>query len=267
MTSSDLVRRITAIASQEYQGPRALFTVLCGAGVSLGAGMPSTTALVAAMRARKEALANGNATSWSDLLAGGEKDADGGASSGTTAEYQALFTSDEIFPSPLHRQRFISEAVVWASGRRAPLSPESLRIASILVAGAGRQVTGISGPPKGTQLGGWLAHTLYTTNFDEVIPQTLRYCGEPVIIVDHAGAHGRLQGEPSYPRVAHLHGCHLHYSLRNTAAELGRADADRTGGVDIAGLFLRFRDVLRSTGLIVLGYSGWNDRSAIPTST
>ena len=270
LTSTDLVRRITAIARQEQRGPRALFTLLCGAGVSLGAGMPSTAALVAAMRARRDALRAGTASaSWSDLLDQSGTGSGTEASPGTTAEYQALFTDDDIFPSPLHRQRFISEAIVWASAQRAPLSTESLRIASILLAGAGRSaeiargVSSALGSSSPTQLGGWLAHTLYTTNFDEVIPQTLRYCGEPVIIVDHAGAHGRLQGEPNYPRVAYLHGCHLHYSLRNTVAELGRADTDRTGGVDITGLFLRFRDVLRNTGLIVLGYSGWNDRAVL----
>ena len=136
-------------------------------------------------------------------------------------------------------------------GRRASVSVESLRIASILVPEPGaRRVlirsTQFLEHPKSPGSGSWLAHTLYTTNFDEVIPQTLRYCGEPVVIVDHPGAHGRLQGPANYPRVAYLHGCHLYYSLRNTAAELGRADIDRSGGVDIAGLFLRFRDVLRS---------------------
>src|SRR6185436_20170539 len=70
-----------------------------------------------------------------------------------------------------------------------------------------------------------------------------------------------LHGEPHYPRVGYLHGCHLHYSLRNTPSEIARPEADRTGGVDLPGLFLRFRDVLRSTGLIVLGYSGWDDRA------
>lgn len=267
VTAADLVRRVAAIARQGEHGPRALFTILAGAGISLGAGMPSTAMLVAAMKARKSALAvGGTLASWAELLTSAESAESAGtgtALAGTTAEYQALFNDDEIFPSPLHRQRFISDAIVWASSRRAALSPESTRLASILLAGAGRRTESGTSPSmqKAPQLGRWLAHTLYTTNFDEVIPQALRYCGEPVIVVDHPGAHGRLQGEPSYPRVAYLHGCHLHYSLRNTAAELGRADADRTGGVDIAGLFLRFRDVLRSTGLIVLGYSGWNDRA------
>jgi tetratricopeptide (TPR) repeat protein len=263
VTSADLVRRLAAIARQDQHNPRALFTILTGAGVSLGAGMPSTATLVAAMSARKAALAVGGSgmLSWPELLTNAEQQPERDAAAGTTAEYQAHFNDDAIFPSPLHRQRFISEAIVWASGRQAPLSPESLRIASILLAGVGRRAEATATAQKGTPLGRWLAHTLYTTNFDEVIPQTLRYCGEPVIIVDHPGAHGRLQGEANYPRICYLHGCHLHYALRNTATELGRADADRTGGVDITGLFLRFRDVLRSTGLIVLGYSGWNDRA------
>lgn len=264
--ASHLVKRIAAIARQDHFRPRALFTILCGAGVSLGAGMPSTARLVAAMKAGRDGLERGEAPAWSAILDGIDEAGIPQASSSTTAEYQALFNSPEIFPSPLHRQRFISEAIVWASGRRAPVSTDSLRLASILVAGCGRSIGGTSGtqkvgPDRSPRLGRWLAHTLYTTNFDEVIPQTLRYCGEPVVIVDHPGAHGRLQGEPTYPRVAYLHGCHLHYALRNTPAELGRAEADRSGGVDISGLFLRFRDTLRSTGLIVLGYSGWNDRA------
>jgi tetratricopeptide (TPR) repeat protein len=260
-TSADLVRNIRAIAAQEEHNPRALFTILAGAGVTLSAGMPSTTTLVSAMKARKATTAAGKSPEpWGELLSAAEKE---GLSANGTGAYQELFNDPEIFPSPLHRQRFISQAITWASSRGPGFSPESLRLASILLAGAGRRVEADTPAQKEPNLGGWLAHTLYTTNFDEVIPQTLHYCGEPVIVVDHPGAHGRLHGEAHYPRVAYLHGCHLHYSLRNTPSELVRPDSDRTGGVDLPGLFLRFRDVLRSTGLIVLGYSGWDDRAIL----
>jgi tetratricopeptide (TPR) repeat protein len=261
----DLVKRIRGNARQERnRSPRAMYTLLVGAGVSLGAGMPSTAMLVDAMKARRNALADGaTVPEWSALLNDAATGtSDGSTPPGATAEYQMLFGDDELFPSPSHRQVFISEAILWAAGRQAPLSHASLLIASILLAGSGRSHPTPTPTDTATEdLSPWLAHTVYTTNFDEVLPQTFRYCGEPVIVVDHPGAHGRLHGDTRYPRIAYLHGCHLHYSLRNTAAELARPDTDRSGGIDLAGLFLRFRDVLRSTGLIVLGYSGWNDRA------
>jgi tetratricopeptide (TPR) repeat protein len=248
---SDLAARIRAAADLSGRR-RTLFTFLVGAGFSVSAGMPSTSHLVRVLKARLEAK-DEQPRSWRELLdAALETRNDLGEPAALA--YQRLLNEPKLFPFPPHRQRFITDVVRWAADRSIEMSRDSLLMAALLKAGSD------SAPADGG-LSQWIAHTLYTTNFDEILPQTFRYCGESVAVIDHPHAHGRAQGDAFYPRVVYLHGSHLYYDLRNTEQELSAADRDRTGGVDMTGLFQRFRDTLRSTGLIVLGYSGWRDRA------
>ncbi|HEX6085615.1 MAG TPA: SIR2 family protein, partial [Thermoanaerobaculia bacterium] len=251
-TVGDLAARIRAAANLSGRR-RTLFTFLVGAGFSVSAGMPSTSHLVRVMKRRLESP-NLQQQSWRDLLDAAAVDASTDLGEPAALAYQRLLNEPALFPFPPHRQRFITDVVRWAADQHIEMSRESLLMAALLNAGSD------SAPIDGG-LSQWIAHTLYTTNFDEVLPQTFRYCGEAVAVVDHPHAHGRAQGDAFYPRIVYLHGSHLYYDLRNTEQELTAADRDRTGGVDLTGLFQRFRDTLRSTGLIILGYSGWRDRA------
>jgi tetratricopeptide (TPR) repeat protein len=174
-------------------------------------------------------------------------------------QYQDLFENSHLFPTPQDRRDFIRDVVVWANHRQMELSEEYLFLSTILVGGTARvDPAERDGPPI---LSSYFGHTVYTTNFDDALPQTLRVAGIPVTVVDHPLVQGRLSGEPDHPRVCHLHGSYLNYDLRNTTEEIRRPEEDRLSGVDLPGLFMRFRESLRSTGLIVVGYSGWNDRA------
>ena len=247
----DLAARIRAAAGLSGRR-RTLFTFLVGAGFSVSAGMPSTSHLVRVMRQRLDSQ-DLPLRPWRELLDEAQSSRSDPGEPAAVA-YQRLLNDPALFPFPPHRQRFITEVVRWAADRQIEMSRESLLMSALLNAGS-------DSAPADSGLAQWIAHTVYTTNFDEVLPQTFRYCGEAVAVVDHPYAHGRAQGDAFYPRIVYLHGSHLYYDLRNTEQELSAADRDRTGGVDLTGLFQRFRDTLRSTGLIVLGYSGWRDRA------
>ncbi|MEM7244385.1 MAG: tetratricopeptide repeat protein [Acidobacteriota bacterium] len=238
--------------------PGTLFTFLIGSGCSITAGLPSTTTLVQVMKARNEA--EGEPPSWGELLDSADKGELQDLENGEAPTlYPELMKDETLFHSPQSRQRFITSVVRWSSSRQPEMNAESLRLAAILKSGT----HGESQDARTSDLGRHLAHTVFTTNFDEVLPQTFRYCGEPVAVIDDQSLHGRIEPYPLYPRVVYLHGCHLFYNLRNTESELQRAELDRSGGVDLTGLFMRFREFLRHSSLIVLGYGGWQDRAML----
>ena len=56
--------------------------------------------------------------------------------------------------------------------------------------------------------------------------------------------------------IVYLHGRHLHYDIRNTPAEI-HGDGVMPGEDDVVS---QFRRLLKTHGLIVIGYSGANDR-------
>ncbi len=244
-----IVREGEAVnARSEYpKGP--LFTFLVGAGFSVTAGMPSTGHLVAALEAFD---VGGRRKKWQDVFEETKATRPQVPVHEIGEHYASLMK--EVPGGPSGRQAFVTEAVQWAANRQVQMSMESVLLAATLVAGAGRgESTAADGGDRA-----WLAKAFarqaFTTNFDELLPNTFYLGNQPADVVDGPSPRPISDG---YPSVVYLHGRHLHYDLRNTPEELSRADVTSAGSLDPFG---HFREALRKTGLIVIGYAGAEDR-------
>ncbi|HTN45536.1 MAG TPA: SIR2 family protein [Flavipsychrobacter sp.] len=96
----------------------------------------------------------------------------------------------------------------------------------------------------------YFSHTVFTTNFDDLLLKSL-------LSINHTGRiFGDLDSidvpkiDPTHPQIVHLHGRHTGYRLKNTKDQISLIDPN---------LKRSFEEHLKSSSLIVLGYSGWDD--------
>ena len=234
--------------SDNMAGP--LFTFLIGAGFSISAGVPSTRHLVAAL----EEWEKHREKTFNQVLDDtAETDAQEAADRRTQRYFHLM---QKILPNAPARHDFITTVVRWAASRQVQMNPESILLASILVNGIG---TKFCLDPQKTALH-WLARSfaqhVFTTNFDEVLPTTFHYGNQSAEVIDIPGT-GLLRVPAEYPTIVYLHGRHLHYDIRTTPEDLCFEPSEPERWRE--QLFHTFRDLLKTTGLIVIGYSGAED--------
>jgi tetratricopeptide (TPR) repeat protein len=231
-----------------------LFTFLIGAGFSMTAGLSSVNHLVVSL----EHFKKDRNRSWHEVFDQALEDSlnEKGLSGVELTDYYFQLMG-EVLPLPQSRHDFITAAIQWAAARRVPMNIEGILLANLLMAGTGRPVS-LHPRREGRH---WLsrafARHVFTTNFDEVVPNTFYLGNQPVEIIDAPGVRA-INAAAEYPTVVYLHGRHLHFDLRNTPVEL---HAESKGPQSFReDLFHEFRSLLRSTGLIVIGYAGARDR-------
>ncbi|MCC7478503.1 tetratricopeptide repeat protein [bacterium] len=247
---------------QEMRMEGPLFTFLIGAGFSLSAGVPSTGHLTSALELFQH---------WINKLDEGLP-LDETADPAERLDWEHIFEvtrnrppapgsnyyelMDRVLPLPPARHDFITAAIQWAAANHLQMTEESILLAAILIAGS----RGFSGSIRATQespLASSFARHVFTTNFDELLPLTFYIGNRPADVVDSV-SYRMIDDTPEFPTVVYLHGRHIHYDLKNTPEELKYRYLGEEGHQ--SDLFAQFRRVLRRTGLIVIGYSGAEDR-------
>lgn len=232
-----------------------LFTFLLGAGFSVTAGVPDVRHLVSAL----EYFRKSPKTPWQDIF-----DSTSDKSYGPVTltgfeltEYYFRFMA-KVLPLPQARHDFITAAVQWAASKRMQMNLEGILLSSILISGTGGNVPLNRSRSDRHWLSRCFSRHVFTTNFDEVLPTTFYYGNQPVEIIDGSAERG-ISAAAEYPVIAYLHGRHLHFDIRNTPQELkfkSRTKKDKEKSEDVGDIFIQFRNLLRTTGLIVIGYSG-----------
>jgi tetratricopeptide (TPR) repeat protein len=234
-------------SDEKPRGP--LFTFLIGAGFSVTAGVSSVQHLVLSL----EKFKKNRGLNWFDIFDQAKEETLSDADikfDELTEHYFALI--EDVLPLPQSRHDFITAAIQWASARKVQINIESILLATLLIAGTGGEYPKSKSTGKQEWMARSFAKHVFTTNFDEVMPTTFYLGNSPVEIIDRDSAVNLLA---EYPTLVYLHGRHLHFKMRNTKHELKREieENDRD-------LFQQFRDVLRNTGLIVIGYAGAKDK-------
>lgn len=231
-----------------------LFTFLLGAGFSVTAGLPSVRHLVAAL----EYFRKSPKTPWQKIF---DFTSEGGAGlvSLTGVELTEYYfrIMGKALPLPQARHDFITAAIQWAASKRMQMNLEGVLLSSILISGTGGNVPLNRSRSDRHWLSRCFSRHVFTTNFDEVLPTTFYYGNQPVEIIDGRAERG-ISAAAEYPVVAYLHGRHLHFDIRNTPQELKfrrRSKKDQEDE-DAKEIFIQFRNLMRTTGLIVIGYSG-----------
>jgi tetratricopeptide (TPR) repeat protein len=234
-------------SDEKPRGP--YFTFLIGAGFSVTAGVSSVEHLVLSL----EEFKNDRKKSWFEIFdeCKGKSLEEGRIKFDEITDYYFSLI-EEILPLPQSRHDFITAAIQWASSRKVQINIESILLATLLMAGTGGPYSKSSSGNSKEWLARSFAKHVFTTNFDEVMPTTFYFGNQPVDIIDRA-TNVNLLAE--YPTLVYLHGRHLHFKMRNTKSEL-HSNRDQ----DERDLMVQFRDVLRNTGLIVIGYAGANDQ-------
>jgi tetratricopeptide (TPR) repeat protein len=232
-----------------------LFTFLLGAGFSVTAGVPDVRHLVSAL----EFFRKSPKTSWQEIF-DVTSDRSFGSVTLTGVELTEYYfrIMAKVLPLPQARHDFITAAVQWAASKRMQMNLEGILLSSILISGTGGNVPLKRSRSDRHWLSRCFARHVFTTNFDEVLPTTFYYGNQPVEVIDGRAERG-ISAAAEYPVVVYLHGRHLHFDIRNTPQELkfrSRTKKGKEKVEDSGDIFVQFRNLLRSTGLIVIGYSG-----------
>lgn len=232
-----------------------LFTFLLGAGFSVTAGVPDVRHLVSAL----EYFRKNPKTPWQEIFdITSEKFYGSFVLTGVELTEYYFRIMAKVLPLPQARHDFITAAVQWAASKRMQMNLEGILLSSILISGTGGNVPLNKNRSDRHWLSRCFARHVFTTNFDEVLPTTFYYGNQPVEIVDGRAERG-ISAAAEYPVIAYLHGRHLHFDIRNTPQELkfkSRTKKDKEKDESNGDIFIQFRNLLRSTGLIVIGYSG-----------
>jgi tetratricopeptide (TPR) repeat protein len=93
-------------------------------------------------------------------------------------------------------------------------------------------------------------HTVFTTNFDDLVIQSLMLAGHTGRMYGDITSRDEPEGDPRVPQVVHLHGRHVGYNMRNAPGEILAPNP---------ALENAFRNHVRQSTVIVVGYGGWND--------
>lgn len=234
-------------SDEKPRGP--YFSFLIGAGFSVTAGVSSVEHLVLSL----QEFRNNRKRNWFDIFdeCKGKNLEEGNVKFDEITDYYFSLI-EEVLPLPQSRHDFITAAIQWASSRKVQINIESILLATLLMAGTGGPYSKSSSGDSKEWLARSFAKHVFTTNFDEVMPTTFYFGNQPVEIIDRTSSVNLLA---EYPTLVYLHGRHLHFKMRNTKSELysGKEEDERD-------LMVQFRDVLRNTGLIVIGYAGANDK-------
>lgn len=97
---------------------------------------------------------------------------------------------------------------------------------------------------------GSFARTVFTTNFDDLLHRALGDLGEGFQFFDEPSLVNRVSLDENSIQVAHIHGRFQNYSLQNTDDEIEDVSAK---------IRERFREFVEKKGVVVVGYSGWDD--------
>ncbi|MER9353764.1 hypothetical protein NKI61_10745 [Mesorhizobium sp. M0514] len=93
------------------------------------------------------------------------------------------------------------------------------------------------------------AHTVLTTNFDQLVLQGIILAGMIPVVADGLSALSRVASLPDHPQVVHLHGSMYTYELRNSVGDtFATQDA-----LSMQGTMFGLKD---AELLVVVGYSG-----------
>jgi SIR2-like protein len=93
-------------------------------------------------------------------------------------------------------------------------------------------------------------HTVLTTNFDQLVLQSIISTGITPVVADGLESLIRISPSPTRPQVVHLHGSMHTYDLRNSPAALSETGDDRNLQATMMSL------LKQSTVLVVVGYRG-----------
>ncbi|MCK5872873.1 MAG: SIR2 family protein [Methylococcales bacterium] len=230
-----------------------LITFLVGAGFSVTAGLSSVNHLVVAL----ELFRKDRSKSWFDVFDSTlEVSLNESGITGPELTDYYFNLMGEVLPLPQSRHDFITAAIQWASERRVQMNIEGILLANLMIAGTGGNSSFHPRRKKRHWMAKAFTRHVFTTNFDEVLPNTFYFGNQPVEIIDTPGRH--IHSASEYPTVVYLHGRHLHYDLRNTRTELHSKKSSSNS--DQEDLFTSFRKLLRHTGLVVIGYAGAKDK-------
>lgn len=232
------------------KGP--LFSVLIGSGFSITAGLSTVGHFILSL----ELFKKDRNQNWNSVFDSAKQLslADRNLSAPQLTDYYFKLI-EEVLPLPQARHDFITAAIQWASSRRVQINIESILLASLLISSTG----GVMPLDKRKSKRHWMSKAfsrhVFTTNFDEVMPTTF-YLGNAAVDILDNDNNTSISVAAEYPTIVYLHGRHLHYKIRNTKFELHRIKNKHLE----QDLFQGFRNVLRSTGLIVIGYAGAEDK-------
>jgi len=265
-TIRDLIKRIEDGVSEadrpaensdgRVDGP--VFTFLIGAGFSMTAGLSGISHLVLALQ---DYQSNPD-RDWYDILddtADQMLKGDWESTAKITDYYFDLI--GQVLPEHRSRHDFITAAIQWASSKRVQMNVEGILLAALMIAGTGGKIPLQDNRKEKHWLAKVFSKHVFTTNFDEVVPNTFYYGNKPLDIIDAPGVR-EIGLKSEYPTIIYLHGRHLHYDLRNTKLELhlGTNEQKENSETDNSDLFSDFKNLLKHTGLIVIGYAGAKDR-------
>ena len=133
----------------------------------------------------------------------------------------------KAYPSPEELQTYLRGLM-----ENKPISKANLRLAHLL-------------------LDGRLARTVFTPNFDDMLPKALELFGQRPLVCDHPLTVGRIRIESEDIQIVHVHGSYWFYDCCNLPQEI----ADRSGYGPMSVLL---DQSLRDHSPIVVGYSGWD---------
>ncbi|MDB4539246.1 tetratricopeptide repeat protein [Saprospiraceae bacterium] len=232
------------------KGP--LFSILIGSGFSVTAGLSTVGHFILSL----EQFKKDRNQNWNDVfdLTKPLSISDRKLTAPQLTDYYFSLIED-VLPLPQARHDFITAAIQWASSRKVQINIESILLAAVLISSTGGSIPLDKRKAKRHWMAKAFSRHVFTTNFDEVMPTTFYLGNSPVDILDN-DKNSSISVAAEYPTVVYLHGRHLHYKIRNTKFELHRT-RDKHLEPD---LFQGFRNVLRSTGLIVIGYAGAEDK-------
>ncbi|MBA1138723.1 SIR2 family protein [Mesorhizobium neociceri] len=100
------------------------------------------------------------------------------------------------------------------------------------------------------------AHTIMTTNFDQLVLQGIILTGMIPVVADGLSALSRVVSRPNHPQVIHLHGSMHTYELRNSASDIHATQE----ALSMQGTIFGLKD---SGLLVVVGYSGSEDGGVV----
>ena len=224
-TIDDLVERF--IKARVHQGDKSQFVFLIGAGVSRSAGIPTAREIVEELR--KLIFARDNKIEFGAV----EEEEPEEVEEWINQNYPLLESGDygqhmiEFCPTRKCRRLYMEELM-----KRAPHYNQAHRYLALIL----KQ--------------GVFARTVFTTNFDDLLHRALADLGEGFQFFDEPALVNRVSSTEVRVQIAHIHGRYQNYSIQNTPDEiLSVSERIRE----------RFREFVEQKGIIVVGYSGWDD--------
>ena len=202
---------------------------LIGAGCSISAGIPSASDIARSMIYRlANRLCDSASTAPDDAEAAlTQLQKNGEIAAGVRWEnlYGQLF--ERYFQDPKDQQEIILQAVERSRGQ--------INWAHLCL---------------GELVAQHYAHTVLTTNFDQLVLEGMIRAGIIPVVADGIEALARVSGQPTHPQVVHLHGSLHTYNPRNSGADVRETDKNPAMQRAVYAL------LQANTLLVVVGYRG-----------